>query len=113
MPTKRDARSIAAGAQVNNLLDGSLFEIIQRSGRLVVAAVTDNAADEVLMQVLIDTSTVLEESPVALEPAAGQGPTLEDHAVILEGVGPGDKITIRVRNTAGVAAALRTLISVP
>ena len=112
MPTTRDNRSVAAGATVLNILDGSLFENISRNGPLTIAAVAANAT-EVLMSVLAGTETLLEESSVPLEPAVGQGPNLQDHLILLEPVGRGDKITIRIRNTGAAARIVRTLISVP
>lgn len=112
MPTTRDNRSVAAGVTVLNILDGSLFEIVRRRGQIAIAAVADDAT-EVLMSVLADTETLLEESTVPLEPAAGQGPNLEDHIMLLEGVSPGDKLTIRLRNTGAGAHVVRTLVSVP
>ncbi len=112
MPTTRDNRSVAAGATVLNILDGSLFEIVRRAGNLVVAAVAANAT-EVLMSILADTETLLEESTVPLETAVGLGPTLDEHILLLEQVTPGDKLTIRIRNTGAGANVVRTLISVP
>jgi len=112
MPTTRDNRVIATGVTVLNILDGSLFENISRRGSLTVAAVCTNAT-EVLMSILAGSETLLEESTVPLEPAAGQGPNLQDHLMLLEAVERGDKITIRLRNTGAGNNTVRTLTSVP
>ena len=112
MPTTRFTTNLAAGQQVNNILDGSLFEIVRRPGRMSIAAVGDSGTT-ILMSVLADTETLLEESPVPLEPAAGQGPNVEDHLLLLESVAPGDKLTVRLRSTDAGATVVRTLISVP
>lgn len=112
MPTTRDNRSIAAGSTVLNILDGSLFENVQLNGLLTVASVADDAT-EVLMSILAGTETLLEESTVPLEPAAGQGPNLQDHIMLNERVARGDKLTVRLRNTGAGAHVVRTLISVP
>jgi len=112
MPTTRDNRSVPAGGTVLNILDGSLFENISRRGPLVIAAVGE--VDQLLlMSVLAGTETLMEESTIPVQPAAGLGPFLQDHILVNEPVDRGDKITIRLRNTDVAARRVRTLISVP
>lgn len=113
MPTRRDERTVAAGLTVNNILDGSLFEIVARNGTLLVAANSDNAAGEGLMSILADTETLMEESPVPLQSGAGLGPRLNEDVLLTERVARGDKVTIRIRNTGAGNIVFRTLISVP
>ena len=113
MPTSRIARSLAAGAQDPNVLDGSLYEIIRGNGEMVIAAVTDQTTNLILMTVAIDAETVLEESPIQQEPAAGQGPNLQDRILLREPVSVGDKVTIRIRNADVATRNFRLLYSVP
>jgi hypothetical protein len=114
MPTTRFNVNLAAGAANRQVLQGSLFEVIEQAGTLVIAAVADTAAGNLfLAEVLIGSETVMEESPVPLEPAAGQGPNLQDHILIREPVTPGDKVTLRVRNADVAARNARFLVSVP
>lgn len=112
MPTTRPQVTLAAGATVNNVLDGSLFENISREGSLTIAAVADSGTT-VLMSVLAGAETLLEESLVPLEPGAGLGPNLQDHLMLLEPVARGDKITLRLRSTSAGAQVFRAIVSVP
>lgn len=113
MPTTRFNVNLAAGAANRQVLQGSLFEIVEQAGTFILAAVTDDPANLFLCEVLIGSETVMEESPVPTESAAGQGPLLQDHTLVREPVTPGDKITVRVRNAAAVARNARILVSVP
>lgn len=115
MPTSRFNVSLAAGAANNQVLDGSLYEVIRQAGTMVVAAVCDAAAaaNTQLITVLIDSDTVMEESPVPSEVVAGTGPNLQDHVLVREEVVPGDKVTIRVRNSDVATRNTRILYSVP
>ena len=112
MPTQRFANNVGAGATVENIMDGSVYEYVRGAGRLSVAAVGSNAT-ECLMTILLDADQVMAEGPVPLEPGAGTGPNINEHTVLIESVRPGDKITIRLRNTGAAARDFRTLVSVP
>jgi len=112
MPTQRFSTSVGAGATVENLLDGSVYEKIRAQGNLVIASVGANATD-LLMTVLIDAEQVMAESPIPLEIAAGRGPVLPDDVILNEAVRPDDNITIRLRNTNVGALLVRTIVSVP
>jgi hypothetical protein len=114
MPTTRFNVLLAAGATNRQVLTGSLYEVIRQAGTFVLAAVADAAAVNLFSaEVLIDSDTVMEESPVPIEPGVGQGPNLQDHILVREEVLPGDKITVRCRNADVVARNARFLISVP
>lgn len=113
MPTTRFNVQLGAGAANRQVLQGSLFEVVEQAGTFILAAVTDDTANLFLAEVLIGSETVMEESAVPAEPAAGQGPLLQDHTLVREPVTPGDKITIRCRNAAAVVRNARMLVSVP
>jgi len=114
MPTSRFNVNLAAGASNNQVLDGSLYEVIRQAGTMVIAAVADAPGDNLsLMTVLIDSDTVMEESPTPFEVVAGTGPNLQDHVLVREEVVPGDKVTIRVRNASAGVHNVRILYSVP
>ena len=113
MPTSRFNVSLAAGASNNQVLDGSLYEVIRQAGSMVIAAVCDNADNLSLITVLIDSDTVMEESPVPFEVVGGTGPNLQDHVLVREEVVPGDKVTIRTRNASAGTRNIRILYSVP
>lgn len=113
MPTTRITTTLAAGATNPNILDGSLYEIIRRNGQVLIASVADDGTN-VLAEALLDTDVILEESPVPLEPGAGLGPNLDEHTILREPAGAGDKFTIRLRNLDGANPhTVRTLVSVP
>jgi len=113
MPTTRFNVNLAAGASNRQVLAGSLFEVVEQAGTFVLAAVADGANDLALLEILIGSETVMEESPVPIQPAANQGPNLQDHVLVREPVTPGDKITIRARNADVGVRNIRILLSVP
>jgi len=113
MPTTRFSQAVTAGATVS-LLVNSLFEVVRAPGALVVAAVVETAAlQTMLMSVLADNETLLEESPIPVEAGANQGPKIPDDVILREDVQPGDKLTIRLRNTDIATRTARVVVSIP
>lgn len=112
----RDDRSLAAGAQVVNILQGTPFEFVQRRpAAIMVYSVSDppGAGDEgeLLLTVLFGTVIVCQRLPI---PAftAGQGPNRDQHLMVSGVAAPGDRIVIGLDSIAAAAYRVRTLVTI-
>lgn len=112
MPTRTFVRQLLANERVNNLVEGTSFELIGDQARLVrVLAVTDPA--EFIEAALFFTDLqVLEPSQLQVATAAGVGPVDPDHEIYKGIAPPHSRIILPVRNLTAAAADLRLKISV-
>jgi hypothetical protein len=101
MPGHRDARVVAAGATVPNILNGTLWEFARVPTLVTLWAVQDGAvnATPLLLTLFLGNQTPIENYPVPIF-TAGQGPTRLDHQVAPGHLAaPNDRIVTRLQNT--------------
>ena len=112
MPTRTIVRQLLANERVNNIVEGTSFELMGDQARLVrVLAVTD-PAELCELAIFFTDLQVLEPSQLQVASAAGLGPTDPDHE-IYKGVAPAhSRLIIPIRNLTAAAADFRLKISV-
>lgn len=111
MPVVRDRRTgLAAAAVVANIMTGSEFERLPAPARVRIA-IAGNASD---LSADVSFGNVIQGTAinVPLEPAVGVGPRLPDELVIDDMADTGDLILVRIRNGAGAAGVVRTLVRI-
>lgn len=99
MPRAQGATSVAAGAINANVLSGENVEFIERPSRVLVLA-TAEAAGESRMQFKIGAREVIAESPMS---RAARVPLKPDDVVVEEIAMPGERLTLKLRNTGAGA----------
>jgi len=110
MPTVRFANTLGANEVVANIMAGSQFEFLGRPTRVQVYSLAE-AGDAMDMEIFFGQELELATSALNVGAAAGLGPIVPDD-LILDDVGaPGDRLTLRLVETAGVAASIaRTMV---
>jgi len=108
MPTARFSNTLAANEVVNNIMAGSQFEFVGRPSRIQIYSVAD-LADIVQLEAFFGQE--LQASPSNLpQVTAGTGPTVPDSLLVDDIAAPGDRITVRLTETAGAAGITRSMI---
>lgn len=110
MPSVRFTTTLGANEVNQNIMTGSQFEFLGRPTRVQVYSLAE-AADEISVEVFFGQELELSTSPLNIGAAAGLGPTVPDD-LILDDVGaPGDRLTIKLTETAGAAGSIaRTMV---
>lgn len=104
--------SVAAGASIDNLLAGSVFEFAQDDGLVSVGLLASAAG--LLATVSSGSDIMLEQdSPVDVVRVANQGPIFPDDYSLQDSALAGDRQKISVRNPTGGAITLFYGISTP
>jgi len=97
--------SIAAGATVDNVLAGSVFEFAEEDGEVNVGILA--SATGLLASVSSGNDILLEEnSPVNVVRIANQGPIYPDDFALEDAILAGERLRISVRNPTGGAITL-------
>ena len=108
MPTARFSNTLAANEVVQNIMAGSQFEFVGRPSRIQIYSVAD-LADIVQLEAFFGQE--LQASPSNLpQVVAGLGPTVPDDLLVDDIAAPGDRITIRLTETAGAAGITRSMV---
>jgi len=109
MPTAKFTNVLGANAVVQNVMAGSQFEFMGRPTRIQIYAIAD-LADLVDIEVFFGQE--LQMAPAQLGVLAPlTGPIVPDDLLVDDIAAPGDRITIRLTETAGMAATnVRTLV---
>lgn len=102
MPLINGATSVAANATNANVLSGSAYEFLPFNSLLEIG-LCSNAAGDHQVTVLSGSDTILEESGVSRQ---NRVPVYPDDYPIRDVALAGERLTIRARNTTGVAATL-------
>lgn len=102
MPLITGATSVAANATNANVLAGSAYEFLPYNAVLDIG-LCSNAAGDHQVTVLAGSDTLLEESGVS---RANRVPIFPDDYQIRDVALGGERLTIRTRNTTGVAATI-------
>jgi len=113
MPTIRDSRDLATNAQVANILSGSQFEFMRVPSAITIyAAQNGGASAPVFMDVSFGNA--IEGDSVAIPEVAldTDGPNVNQHQVIAGVAAAGDRLVVRLRNTASATASIRTLVKI-
>lgn len=108
MPTARFANALIANETVENIIAGSQFEFLGRPSRVQVYSAAD-LGDEVNLEVFFGQELQATPAPVP-RVADGTGPTVPDDLVVDDVGAPGDRLVLRIVNTLGVAADVRTMV---
>lgn len=103
---KKDT-ALAAGATIENVLNGSTFEFARRNSVISIGSVASVAL--VFVTIIVGATTVLEESEMVVRTAF---PVIPDEFYYQDVAAQGDRIVIRVRNGAAVPADIRTLVQI-
>ena len=110
MPSQRFNSTLGANAVIQNLLAGSQFEFVGTPSRVQIYSIVD-PADAVDMEVTFGQELQIPASPLPQSAGAGGGPTVPDQLIVDDIAAPGDRIVIRLTETAGAAGTLaRTLV---
>lgn len=109
MPTFRVENTLGANAVVANIMAGSQFEFLGRPSRIQVYSVAD-LVDLISIEVFFGQE--LQLSPAGLNRVAdGTGPVVPDDLIVDDIGAPGDRLTLRLTETGGVAGSLaRTMV---
>ena len=101
--TRRITTDVAAGTTEENILAGMALEFPGQMSQVeVYAAVIAAGAGDIIMDVQFGTDLVGEALVVPIEYAAGEGPRVPDHLLLVDGCAGSDRIIIRLRNTDAV-----------
>lgn len=111
MPTVRRVATVAANGVVENVLAGSPWEFVGRMTGIEVAASQETGAGQVVMDVLFGSDLQGDAVSLPVETAAGRGPILPEDRQVSDVAAPGDRIVVRLRETAGVQTIVTTLIN--
>ena len=108
MPTILTPVALGAGGVNTNVAAGSPFEFPGRAN-IQIAAVSDQA--DVLMNISFGSRIVAQDITVPLEPAAGQGPFINQQMFVDEPILNNERITVAM--TGGAAASVsRVLVNI-
>lgn len=109
MPTAKFTTVLGANEVNQNVMAGSQFEFMGRPTRIQIYAIADTG-DVVDIEVFFGQE--LQMAPAQLGTlAATTGPIVPDDLLVDDIAAPGDRITIRLTETAAVAATnVRTLV---
>lgn len=111
MPTIRRTQSLTANQVVDNVLQGSQFEFIQVPSRVQIYAVYQVTAAGV-GEVEVFFGQELQCSQEAPNVVTAGGPTVPDDIIVDDYAAPGDRLVVRVVETAGGTADVRILVKI-
>ena len=113
MPTFRDSQTVGISTTIANLLAGSQFEFIAVPSQIQVYMSQDlTAVGVVEAEIFFGQELQQAAAAVPVATADALGPRVPDDIVVDDVAAPGDRLTIRVTETAGVATPLRTLVKI-
>ncbi len=107
MPTISLSTSVAANVRSGNVLAGSVFEFMPRSG--VVAIAASGAAAGLEMDANIGGEQVVQAGVI---PATNRFPVLPDDRMVVSGALAGQRLFIDYLNTTGGALVVNTLVNI-
>lgn len=105
MPLVRKEQSVAAGAVLDNVLTGSIYEFLPWNAAISIGL--NGSATGLVATINSGSDTVLEEAPVNVSTAF---PVIPDDMFAQDVAAGGERLVIKVRNTTGGALTLRSLI---
>lgn len=113
MATFRRSVALAASAVVENILAGSEFEFTGVPAVVAVAAVFDTATTGVVeMDVQFGQEVQASRASLPLAATALTGPRIPDDNIVKGVVPGGDRIIVRLRETAAAAAVARVSVEI-
>lgn len=101
MPLIQGNVSIAAGAVNDNILAGSQFEFLPYDAEIEIGLQGDGNGPQLRIDAFSGQDTLCEGMSIG---GAGRNPIYPDDFALNDVAGAGERLKIRVRNTAGVAA---------
>jgi len=105
MPLVRREQSILAGAVLDNVLTGSIYEFMPWNAAVNIGL--NGSATGLVATINSGSDTVLEEAPVNVSTAF---PVIPDDMFAQDVAAGGERLVIKVRNTSGGTLVLRSLI---
>ena len=98
MPIMTDRQSVAANATIPNACAGKSAEFVQESS--IVSLYASASAVGLNMTLIIGQEIVVDDQEVS---AQNRMPLVPDDLIATGGAFPGDRITLKLRNTTAVA----------
>jgi len=109
-PTAKFETTLGANAVEQNILAGSQFEFVSRPTQIQIYSIND-PLDRVDMEVFFGQELEVSPSPIDIAAVIATGPIIPDNLILDDVAMPSDRITVRLTETAGMAATVnRTLV---
>lgn len=105
MSLMKFSASIAAGATIANVLQGSAFEFLNQNAQVAIGIVT--SATGIVATVQSGSDVLMEESPVSI---ANRFPIWPDDFDLTDVAAQGERLVVKLRNTS--AGALTYFVTV-
>ena len=103
---KKD-EALAVGGVIDNVVQGSAFEFMQRNSVISIGVV--GSIQDVFVTIQVGSNILLEESAAAVRT---QFPVIPDEMYYNDVASAGDRLVIRVRNGGAAAADIRTIVQI-
>lgn len=110
MPSFRTTVNLGANATNANVMAGSAFEFTPSLQNVEVAITQEAGAGTVVADVQFGPEIQIESASIATEAAVGRGPELPENIIVADAAAPGDRLTVRLRETAGVATDVTVFV---
>lgn len=112
MPSIRITQQVPANGTIANLLQGSPFEFAPNTQEVEIAATEEAGAgpNKLVVDVQFGSEIQMEGANIATEASAGAGPRLPDNVLVSDFAAPGDRLTVRARETSGVATNITLFV---
>ena len=107
-PSIRRTNAVGIAATVNNVLEGSEFEFLPRAARIQVYQVA--SAGDLQTDVSFGNTIQTQASAIPLEPAAGQGPNINEHKIVDDVADTGQTLRLVQEFVAGKVGSARTAV---
>jgi hypothetical protein len=108
MPVIQRENILIANQVVDNIISGSAFEFARQNELLSIGCCA--SATGAFLTITSGADVVLEESPIVIK-AAGAWPIIPDEMYYSDIAAMGDRIVLRLRNTAGTPT-VHTIVQV-
>jgi len=112
MPVFRRQIDLAANGLNDNVLAGSEFEFPGVPSVVSVAAVQEGTAGTGEIDVQFGQEVQITRGNIPTEEGTGQGPKVPEDNLVKGVVPGGDRIIVRLRETAGVATDIRVSVEI-
>lgn len=106
MPTAQFTNTIAANGVVANVLVGSQFEFTGRPTRIQLYIIQDPTAGRGQVEVFFGQELQATPAPISNATGVTIGPNVPDDLLVDDIAAPGDRIVVRLTETAGGAGLI-------
>jgi len=105
MPLVRKEQSILAGAVLDNVMTGSIYEFMPWNAAVNIGI--NGSATGLVATINSGSDTVLEEAPINVSTAF---PVIPDDMFAQDVAAGGERLVIKIRNTSGGTLVARSLV---